>query len=256
MDIRNHFKQDLDLFSRFAVIWVLVTRLPLPKKCWPENIPPGNRCLSLVPLVGGIMGFMTGTFITVLKLIGIGNAVSAWAGFAFYVLSGWSIHLDGWCDVWDGIGSGKKGEELRAVMKDSRLGAYGAIGMVIAAGLWTSAISSLGSGSMIIVCMTASASGRFAMCAAALFGNYPWNSGMGKGWVDTFTMNDFIAATCCVLIFMPFAPVRGLFSVLLASLTGYSAACSMNKKLGGVNGDVLGTTAVTAEIFSLMVFSL
>lgn len=245
-----------NLFARFVVIWVLITRIPLPKCFWPDNVPPGNKCLQSAPIVGGVLGCLTGAFITALNLLGLADIASVWLGLTFYVLSGWALHLDGWCDVWDGLGSGRSGEELRSVMKDSRLGAYGAIGLVLAIGLWTSVAGSIGAGHLIIACMVAAASGRFAMCAAALFGHYPWNSGMGKGWVDTFTAHDLFIAMLCVLVFLPFAPFQWLISVILAFVTGYFAAWRMNKKLGGVNGDVLGASAVAAELFSMMVFSL
>lgn len=246
----------MNFFARFVVVWTLVTRIPLPKSCWPDNIPDGDKCLSLIPLAGGIAGLLTGIVAALLNLAGIGHAASAWCAAAFYAAVGWGLHLDGWGDLWDGVGSGRRGEELRSVMKDSRLGAYGAIGLIIAFGLWTSLLSSCRPGSEPVVLMTAAASGRFSICVAAFFGDYPWESGMGKGWVDTFTSGDLFTAALCSLVFAPFAPSAWLFSMAAAALTGYSAARVMNARLGGVNGDVLGAVAVAAEILSIMVIVL
>lgn len=245
-----------DFFARFVVIWTLITRIPLPKNWWPDETPSGNSVLSLVPLAGGILGLLTGTVITVMYLLGIGQAASVWVGVAFYSLTGWSLHLDGWGDLWDGIGSGRRGEELRSVMKDSRLGAYGAIGLIIAFGLWTSLLISIDPLHTAGVCMTAAATGRFAICCAAFYGRYPWQTGMAKGWVDPFGGYDLFISSLCVLIFMPVAPIGWVFSVLFASLAGSGAAFWMNERLGGVSGDVLGSVAVTAELLSLMVFAL
>ncbi len=249
-------KIKFDFFARFVVIWTLITRIPMPKSCWPRTVPAGNRALSIVPLAGGVLGFLVGAVITAVNMLGIGQAASIWIGSAFYVLAGWALHLDGWGDLWDGIGSGREGDELRFVMKDSRLGAYGAVGLMLALGLWTSLQISAAPVQKTVICMVAAASGRFAMCVAAFFGYYPWESGMGKGWVDTFSGNDLAISMFCTLIFMPFAPAEWFFSILLASLTGYLFARWMNKKLGGVNGDVLGAAAVAAELLSLVVFSL
>ena len=244
------------LAARFVVIWTLITRIPLPQKFWPTVVPPGDRCLAIMPLAGGVLGLLTGLVVTLLHFIGLGANASAWLGAAFYALSGWVLHLDGWGDLWDGVGSGRHGEELRAVMKDSRLGSFGAVGLIIAFGLWTSLVSSLEEDDALTAIVVAGASGRFASCAAAFFGVYPWESGMAKGWVDGFTEYDLFTACACLLLFAPLAPVSWLFSVLLSSLVGFLAAKRMNTLLGGVNGDVLGACAVAGEICSLAVFAL
>lgn len=79
---------------------------------------------------------------------------------------------------------------------------------------------------------------------------------MGKGWVDTYKGYDLFTAAVSLLIFMPFAPVRWIISAAAALMIGFGMAGWMNSKLGGVNGDVLGATAVAAEIFSLAVFAI
>lgn len=242
--------------ARFVVIWTLITRIPLPKKFWPGQMPPGNKCLAVIPLAGGALGLLSGLFISILHFAGLGTNASAWLGAAFYALAGWALHLDGWGDLWDGVGSGRRGEELRSVMKDSRLGSFGAVGLIIAFGLWTSLVSSLEGGEALTAIVIAGASGRFASCVAAFFGVYPWNFGMAKGWVDGFTGYDLFTAGVCLLLFAPFAPACWLFSALLSSLVGFLAAKKMNALLGGVNGDVLGAVAVAGEILSLAVFAL
>ena len=59
-----------------------------------------------------------------------------------------------------------------------------------------------------------------------------------------------------LLIFIPFAPFRWIISAVAALLIGFGMAGWMNSKLGGVNGDVLGASAVAAEIVSLAVFAI
>lgn len=246
----------LDFLARFVVIWTLLTRIPLPKAFWPAKMPAGDRCLAVAPLAGGLLGLCSGGFIALVRLAGFNNTVSAWLGAAFYALSGWVLHLDGWGDVWDGFGSGRRGEELRAVMKDSRLGSFGAIGLVLAFGLWSSLTASIDGAAVIAALVTAGACGRFAACAAAFSGKYPWEAGMAKGWVDGFTGYDLFTAGVCLLLFSPLAPFRWLCSIVCAAAVGTFAAATMNSRLGGVNGDVLGASEVAAELFVLGVFSL
>ncbi len=245
-----------DLRDRFVAAWTLFSRIPLPGRWWPVVMPHGNRILSIAPAVGGSLGMITGAVVISADAIGFGELASVWMGVFFYAAAGWSLHLDGWGDLWDGIGSGKEGEELRLVMKDSRIGAYGVTGLILAFGLWTSMLSSVSRPEIFAACSVSAASGRFASCSAALRGSYPWEKGMAKGWVDTFTGYDLFTAVICLLIFMPFGPIKWFFSASAALLTGFGAAAWMNSRLGGVNGDVLGASAVAAEIVSLAVFSL
>ncbi len=245
----------LDLRDRLVVAWTMFSRIPLPKKFWPEEMPKGNRTLSVAPFVGGLLGLFVGLAVLTADFFGIGAPGSIWIGVFFYTTIGWSLHLDGWGDLWDGIGSGRKGEELRSVMKDSRLGAYGAVGLILAFGLWTSLAGTVPPEELISAFAVSAASGRFACCAAAYIGIYPWDSGMGKGWVDTFTPYDLFISLVSLLIFFPVAPIKWLFCAVIAFMTGFGMATWMNTRLGGVNGDVLGAAAVAAEIFSLAVFA-
>lgn len=245
-----------DCFARLVVIWTLISRIPLPKNWWPREIPQGNRTLSVAPAAGAAMGLLNGLFISLLLLLGMGKYPAAWLGVAFYSACGWTLHLDGWGDLCDGIGSGKSGEELRSVIKDSRLGACGAIGLILALGLWTSLVSTIPVGKIAGACVVAAATARLASCSAALFGHYPWDNGMAKDAVGKFVGYDFFCACLCALFALPFAPVQWLFSAIIAFLVGYGFAREINPRLGGVNGDVLGAAAVAAEIFSLAVFAL
>lgn len=249
-------KYRLDLMNRFVVAWTLFSRIPLPKKWWPAEIPSGNRTLSLAPVAGGILGLLTGSVISFANILGIGSSGAIWLGAFFYTASGWALHLDGWGDLWDGIGSGKKGNELRSVMKDSRTGAYGVTGLILAFGLWTSIMGLVPKTELLVASSVAAASGRFAACAAAYKGLYPWDKGMGRGWVDTFTGYDLFTSALSLLIFMPFAPIRWIFSAFIAAGIGFASARWMNSRLGGVNGDVLGASIVAAEIAALMVFAI
>lgn len=245
-----------DIAARFVVIWTLLTRIPLPQKWWPETMPPGNRVLTLAPAAGGLMGLLTGLVVTIAGFFGLAPLACAWAGAAFYFVIGWALHLDGWGDVWDGIGSGRSGDKLREVMKDSRLGSFGGASLVIAFGLWTSLLSSVAPCERLCACVTAAAAARFAENAAAYFGRYPWESGMAKGWVDDYTLYDLFSALAALVIFLPFAPVRLPVCAAAAGLTGFAAAKYMNERLGGTNGDVMGAVAVASEIISMAVWAI
>ena len=202
------------------------------------------------------MGLLTGVVAVAAGFLGFAPFAGAWIAAAFYFLIGWAIHLDGWGDVWDGIGSGRAGDALREVMKDSRLGSFGGASLVLAFGLWTSLLASVDSADKVAACVAAGAAARFAETAASCFGQYPWESGMSKGWVDTFTLRDLFTALMSMIIFLPFAPLRLPICAALSGLVGVFAARFMNRRLGGVNGDVMGAAAVASEIISMAVWAI
>ena len=158
-----------DLAARFVVIWTLLSRIPLPKEWWPETVPEGNRALALAPLAGGLLGLLTGLVVSAASVLGLNALAGAWVGAAFYFLIGWALHLDGWGDLWDGIGSGRTGDGLREVMKDSRLGSFGGASLIIAFGLWTSLLATVSPDMRLAACVTSAAAARFAENVAAFF---------------------------------------------------------------------------------------
>lgn len=249
----KHFAADF--FARFVIAWTLISRIPLPGKWWPKQEVSGNRAAAALPLAGALLGFLNAAFFLTLLGLGIGRLSAAWLCAAFYAACGWTLHLDGWGDLWDGIGSGKSGEDMRLVMKDSRLGASGAVGLILAMGTWTSLVSIIPAETIGAACVLSAAIGRLSACAAAFFGVCPWEEGMSKGVVDTFDEYDFFFAASCAFPLLLLAPKSWLFSVIIAVSTGYGIARKMNSRLGGVNGDVLGAAAVAAEILILAVFA-
>ncbi|MEG1642281.1 MAG: adenosylcobinamide-GDP ribazoletransferase [Synergistaceae bacterium] len=242
--------------SRFTVMWTLITRYPLPQKWWPKEIIPGYKAMPYAPAVGAIMGIITALVTLFAILIGIPKLPASWIGIAFYTLSGWAIHLDGWGDLWDGMGSGKSGEELREIIKDSRLGSFGAIGLLLAFGLWTSLVSTMETAKILPALMTSASVARFSMCVSAFNGTYPWEKGLAKGWVEDIKEYDLFYSFVIALLIMPFAPFRWLISIIISTLVARKIAKYMNNRLGGVNGDVLGATEVLCEIITLAVFSI
>lgn len=255
--LENDLKDDgfrSSIFSRFIVVWTLMTRFPVPQKWWPKDFIPGHLALVLAPAVGAVLGLLTGVVFAFLTFCGLPQLPAAWISIFFYAISGWTIHLDGWGDLWDGMGSGKSGEELREIMKDSRLGSFGAVGLILAFGCWTSLVSQLPADRVVAALIVSGAMSRFAICTVAYYGTYPWEKGLAKGWVEEFTDYDWFSSFIVALLVMPFAPLRWLMALLFIYGAARLTAKRMTVRLGGVNGDVLGATEVLCEIITLAVF--
>jgi adenosylcobinamide-GDP ribazoletransferase len=238
--------------ARIVLVWTLVTRIPLPRGILPKHLilPPADA-LIMMPLVGGLFGFVV-TFPARLAAMAIPPLAAAWIACAIYTILGWSLHLDGWGDLWDGAGSGKRGDAMRAVMKDSRVGTFGVAGIVLAIATRATLLSVIKVENWVSVCVAAGGVGRFASTVTACLGNYPWSQGMGRDVVRGFKGYQLFCSFLVSCFLFPFAPVGWMTGMLSASLAGAGLAKWANRSLGGTNGDIIGASAVLGELLVLI----
>ncbi|MCL9807236.1 adenosylcobinamide-GDP ribazoletransferase [Flavobacterium amniphilum] len=119
-------KKELDIFFTALMFY---TRIPCPKNI-DHNPDYLNKASRYFPLVGWIVGSVTfGAFCLFNYLIGPEIAVLL-SMIASILVTG-AFHEDGFADVCDGFGGGWTKEKILLIMKDSAIGAYGAIGVVL-----------------------------------------------------------------------------------------------------------------------------
>lgn len=236
--------------SLFLLLGFL-TALPVPRRLWPREPLSLADALPLAPFVGALLGALSAALHLLARPL-VGGSGAAWIALAGYILCGWSLHLDGFSDLADGLGSHKKGEAMRAVMKDSRLGGFGAVALVVALGLWTSLVASMEALEAARALFMAALAGRFGLCLGARLGTYPWESGLGREIVLSFSTRHLLLALTAAGLFLPLAPRLWLASLLAASLVASGLVAVAEKRLGGTNGDVLGACEVAGEVAALL----
>lgn len=125
----------------FFVALQFLTRVPVP--AWVGWQPQWLQdCLRHFPLVGACVG-LWGALALVLAAqwwppavaVGLSMAATVWLTGAF--------HEDGWADTCDALGGHVSRERALTIMKDSRIGAYGAIGLVLMLGLKATVLAAL-----------------------------------------------------------------------------------------------------------------
>jgi adenosylcobinamide-GDP ribazoletransferase len=206
--------------------------------------------MTMMPLAGGLFGLLTALpawFISA----AVPPTAAAWIACAIYTVLGWSLHLDGWGDLWDGVGSGASGDAMRAVMKDSRVGAFGVTGIAFAVAIRATLVGAINPGEWLSVCAVAGGVGRFGANVTALFGEYPWREGMARDAVRNFKGYQLFFSFLAACVLFPFAPLGWIVGMLLSAV-GAPLACWANKRLGGVNGDVMGASEVLCELLALI----
>src|SRR5262249_15636623 len=114
-----------------------LTRLPLPASAAFDASSP-TRSLRYFPLIGVMIGLLAaGIFALTSSILPLSVAVGL-SLVATLLFTG-ALHEDGLADSCDGFGGGRTREEVLRIMHDSRIGAFGAIGLVMALGVrWAS----------------------------------------------------------------------------------------------------------------------
>jgi adenosylcobinamide-GDP ribazoletransferase len=164
-----------------------------------------------------------------------------------------ALHEDGFSDCADGLGGGFTKDRALEIMRDSRIGAYGACALIVTIGLrWTGLASfSLLDGALALV--IAHMTGRAAITIALAYSSYARESGLGKSVSNGIEEQDF---WFIFLITALLAFALGWFAGLFACLVGFAAAWAflkyLEKRLDGYTGDGLGSMEQCAEIAALL----
>ncbi|MGG7665363.1 adenosylcobinamide-GDP ribazoletransferase [Dyadobacter sp. BHUBP1] len=122
----SYVRHQLDLFFTALQFY---TRLPAPK--WlvyrPENL---SLATAYLPLVGWIVGLTAGIVWAVADYL-TNPSIAVLCSMAISILLTGAFHEDGFADVCDGFGGGWTREKILEIMKDSRVGTYASVGLIL-----------------------------------------------------------------------------------------------------------------------------
>jgi adenosylcobinamide-GDP ribazoletransferase len=229
------------------------TRVPVPVDL-PHAESLLNRATAYLPLIGGLLGAVTAAVALAAGLLWP-PAVAVWLAMTVGVLLTGAFHEDGFADACDGFGGGWERDRILTIMKDSRIGAFGAFGT------WF-----LLSGKFLALCGLVHHGGAFALAGALIAGQavsrwvavtIVWRSayvrgeagGKAKPLATGLSGGSMGLATVfggAPLALLPW-PAIGL-GLAAVFLVGESARRYFDRHLGGYTGDCLGAAQQAAEL--------
>ena len=238
-----------DLRDQILSSLALLTRLPLP-----DHRPAGAEAAWAWPLVGALLGAMAALLASSLLALGVSPGPAAAATLAALALLTGALHEDGLADSADGLLGGRSRDKRLEIMKDSRIGSFGALalGLVLLAS-WSALVPLLAQGSQWGALIAAGALSRAAMVAvmAALPPARPGGLSAATG-----RPAPGVAALACVLALGLAALCLGtaaLAPVLAAALLPAALAIAAMHLIGGQTGDILGASQQLAFAAALAV---
>jgi adenosylcobinamide-GDP ribazoletransferase len=229
--------------SEAQVALMLLTRLPAGRL--GEPVPTLARRLAF-PLAGLAVGGVVAAVMAAGQALGWSAAVAAGVAMVAGLLATGGLHEDGLGDVADGFGGGHTRERKLEIMKDSRLGSYGAIALVMALGLRWLLLAQAGTPWRIVALAVAS---RALLVAALALMPAARSDGLGRSasGVGVWRLAVGLGLGGAVLLGglgVLAGLAAGLGMVLAVALMGW-VAC---RQIGGQTGDVLGAMQLIGEI--------
>ncbi len=243
-------RQQLEYF--FAALRFF-TRLPTP--AWVGHSQEQlNHAARYFPLVGVIVGAI-GAAVTELAVLALPIGVAVLLGMAATVLVTGGFHEDGFADACDGFGGGWDKARVLAIMKDSRIGSYAAIGLgLLLLTKWTALVeidAAFGPPVLALVLIAGHAVSRLAPTALIHFLDYVRDDDSSKSRPLAQRMAPgelAIAALCGLAPCLLLPPTDILVALGAAALASFAAARYFLRRIGGYTGDCLGATQQLAEL--------
>lgn len=243
-----------DRFARFPVgdllaAFTLLTRLPVHRLSLALPPEAFARGIWAYPVTGAFVGTLGGVVATAAEGAHMPAGFAAVAGVGAMVLLTGGLHEDGVADTADGLGGGTRERRL-AIMRDSRIGSFGAMALILAMSARIAAIAALSH--PIAGLAAAAALGRAAMLVPLLLLPPARSDGMAAalGRIDAVpALSGMAFGAAAAFALLPFG-AAGL-SIAVAACGAWAMARLARRQLGGVTGDVLGATCVAVECLVL-----
>ena len=224
---------------------MLLTRLPAGWLIGDRAVPAPHRCFWAYPLVGAAIGAAGGAVFTLCRAASLPPSLAAcWTVAGLVVVTG-ALHEDGLGDMADGFGGGRTRERKLEIMRDSRVGSYGVLALVLAVAIRAAAIAAIPH--VLPALIASGALSRAAMAVPALLPPARVDglgAGMGRiGWGPTLSS----AAIGGAVALLALPPGSALLAVAVAGCAALATAWVARAQIGGFTGDVLGGCAVVTE---------
>jgi adenosylcobinamide-GDP ribazoletransferase len=244
LKIVDHFK---DWIDDLRLATALLTRVPMPHSDGLMSAGPA-RAQRAFPLVGAMIGVVVGLVDLSLLAMSIPPlAAAALALGASAALTG-AMHEDGLADVGDGFGGGRDRAAKLLIMRDSRLGTYGAIVLLVGFSARLSALASLPTAAIVPGLVVAHALARAAIPVLAASMPFARDDGLGKSAGRPEAASAITAIIIAVVIaFLCLSAKDALMAIALAVAGAAAMAVLAWRQIGGVTGDVFGATEQVAE---------
>ncbi|MBN9055513.1 MAG: adenosylcobinamide-GDP ribazoletransferase [Shinella sp. 65-6] len=242
-----------------------LSRLPMPQRHFIGYDGRLSRAVRAFPLAGVLIVLPAAALAAILSAFHAPPMLLAFATLVLQVLLTGALHEDGLSDAADGIGGGRDRDSALAIMKDSRVGSYGVVALVLSFGLRAAAIaalaavltpSGLGMALLAVAAMSRTAMvWHWSLLPPARRDGVAASVGEPDSGATTVALAGGIAIAALLLL-----PHGTILSFALALAAAVITVLAFNRialgKIGGHTGDTIGATQQLAEMSVLFALAL
>lgn len=211
------------------------------------------RSMAFFPLVGLVIGLLLAIGYYLFSFI-LPKSLTLWLTLGLLALLTRGLHLDGFADTIDGLACGGPREKILEVMRDSRIGAFGVISLILLIGAKYFALDQISTKSIPYSLMLMAVMGRNSMVLVCYRSPYARSGeGLGKPFTENLGTREIalsFVSTFGIAFFL--TGVKGILVFLGVLLFSLAYRFFFIKKLGGVTGDILGAANELVELLCLI----
>lgn len=236
-----------------------LTRVPVPglAALTADEVAAGlSRAVAWFPPVGTLVGLVTATTLAGAAAVWPRPVATVVALIVEALLTG-AFHEDAVADFCDGFGGGRDADHVRAIMKDSRIGTYGALGLILAVALRATLIFGLDPWIATAAIVASATFGRLVIVAImAVVPPAATGSGLAKDIGAAIGARDLAFATVLAVLGLATLAIARPVALLAAMVAAAAFLVWFRRlllrRIGGSTGDCLGFAAYAGQLILLL----
>ncbi|ATN34711.1 adenosylcobinamide-GDP ribazoletransferase [Rhizobium sp. ACO-34A] len=242
-----------------------LSRLPVPSRFFEGHDGALSRTVCAFPLAGVLIALPPALTLAAALALHATPLLAAFLSIAVLLVVTGALHEDGLSDAADGLGGGRDREHALAIMKDSRIGSYGAVTIVVAIGMRAAALAQIASAVTPVAaaaCLLGAAAASRALMVwhwsalpPARAGGVAASAGKPEPAARQVALMSGLLISLALLL-----PASSLFATIIALLAGILLTAGftahVRRKLGGHTGDTIGASQQIAEIAILVALAM
>ena len=207
----------------------------------------------MFPIVGALIGLLGGGGYALVFWLGVPPLPAAVVALATTIWLTGALHEDGLADVADGFGGGRTLEDKLRIMRDPRIGSYGALALILDLLARAGALAALaGPWTVAAALVVAGAVSRAALPPVMAMLPYARTDGLAAAAGRPHPLRATAAVLVAALIAALLLGEAAGAALLAGAGAAFAVACLARRQIGGHTGDVLGAVQQLTEIGVLL----
>lgn len=240
----------MKLLKSMIIAFSIYSKIPVPQFAWKEEDMEYMMCFF--PWIGGVIGLVFYGWLALCEKVQIGALCRACVAVAIPLIISGGFHVDGYMDTMDAFHSYQSREKKLEILKDSHIGAFAAIMLMLYYLIDLAALSEV-------------VTGKAAFAVAAVFFLARCLSGIGvvtlksakkEGLLYTFASGAqkkrvrlalYVQLTGCIALMVAVSGIYGIVAAVTGVLCFFYFKWKSYRELGGITGDTAGWFVTVCE---------